>query len=184
MQSADDPQLAEFLQLMQPRRAGTIWSNDDTALAQATKQSSAGLPLPPNQAKQAKGQHKAAKLASAVDNSSDKEEEYQELPSSRDSDASASDSGDEDQPVQDATVLDEGVSDLDYLKSRVKSRVEHQDAEERSSSQTSSLTDTHQVGSLRDAASTKSNVPFSSGISSSSQTSSLTDTHQVGRLGK
>ena len=33
---ADDPQLAEFLQLMQPRRAGTIWSNDDVTLAQAT----------------------------------------------------------------------------------------------------------------------------------------------------
>ena len=32
--SADDPQLAEFLQLMQPRRAGTIWSNDDVTLAQ------------------------------------------------------------------------------------------------------------------------------------------------------
>ena len=30
---ADDPQLAEFLQLMQPRRAGTIWSNDDVAPA-------------------------------------------------------------------------------------------------------------------------------------------------------
>ena len=32
--SADDPQLAEFLQLMQPRRAGTIWSNEDAELAQ------------------------------------------------------------------------------------------------------------------------------------------------------
>lgn len=31
---ADDPQLAEFLQLMQPRRAGTIWSNDDVTLVQ------------------------------------------------------------------------------------------------------------------------------------------------------
>ena len=130
---------------MQPRRAGTIWSNDDIALAQPTRPNSAGLPLPSNQATQAKSQHKAAKLASAVDNSSDEEEEYQELPSSRDSDASASDSGDEDQPVQDAAVLDEGVSDLDYLKSRMKSRIVHQDADERSSSQTSSLTDTHQV---------------------------------------
>ena len=30
---ADDPQLADFLRLMQPRRAGTIWSNDDVTLA-------------------------------------------------------------------------------------------------------------------------------------------------------
>ena len=32
---ADDPELADFLRLMQPRRAGTIWSNDDVALAPA-----------------------------------------------------------------------------------------------------------------------------------------------------
>ena len=37
---ADDPQLAEFLQLMQPRRAGTIWSNDDVTLAQAAAKGS------------------------------------------------------------------------------------------------------------------------------------------------
>ena len=32
---AEDPQLAEFLQLMQPRRAGAIWSNEDASLAPA-----------------------------------------------------------------------------------------------------------------------------------------------------
>ena len=41
MSVADDPQLAEFLQLMQPRRAGTIWSNDDVAPAKLAKQGSA-----------------------------------------------------------------------------------------------------------------------------------------------
>lgn len=121
---------------MQPRRAGTIWSNDDVALAQATKQ---GLPPPPSQAKQPS---KAAKRSASAAVSSDEEEEYQELPSSRDSD-SASDSDVEDQP--DAAVLDEGVSDMDYLKSRMKSTVGAVDVEERSSSQTSSLTDTHQA---------------------------------------
>ncbi len=36
--SAEDPKLAEFLQLMQPRRAGAIWSNEDTELAAAAAQ--------------------------------------------------------------------------------------------------------------------------------------------------
>ena len=30
---AEDPQLAEFLRLMQPRRAGNLWSNEDATLA-------------------------------------------------------------------------------------------------------------------------------------------------------
>ena len=47
--SADDPQLAEFLRLMQPRRAGNIWSNEDAELAKqssqaAAKQHAAGKP--------------------------------------------------------------------------------------------------------------------------------------------
>lgn len=41
MCAADDPELAEFLQLMQPRRAGTIWSNDDVAPAKLAKQGGA-----------------------------------------------------------------------------------------------------------------------------------------------
>ena len=52
---ADDPQLAEFLQLMQPRRAGNIWSNEDAHLAQpgskpAAKSGSGATPQPDNQA--------------------------------------------------------------------------------------------------------------------------------------
>ena len=39
---ADDPQLAEFLQLMQPRRAGNIWSNEDALLAQKSSQAATG----------------------------------------------------------------------------------------------------------------------------------------------
>lgn len=35
---AEDPQLAEFLQLMQPRRAGKMWSNEDANLATAPEQ--------------------------------------------------------------------------------------------------------------------------------------------------
>ena len=41
--SADDPQLAEFLRLMQPRRAGAIWSNEDAELAKQSSQA-AGKP--------------------------------------------------------------------------------------------------------------------------------------------
>lgn len=126
---------------MQPRRAGTIWSNDDVALAQATKQASAELPVPPSQAK---ASSKAAKQSIEVaENSSDDEEEYQELPSAPGSDADESASDIEEQPTGDAAVLDEGISDLEYLKSRVRANVGAQDGT--SSSQTSSLTDTHQV---------------------------------------
>ena len=39
--SADDPQLAEFLRLMQPRRAGNIWSNEDSELAKQSSQAAA-----------------------------------------------------------------------------------------------------------------------------------------------
>lgn len=42
--SAEDPKLAEFLQLMQPRRAGTIWSNEDATLAATSARK---LPPPP-----------------------------------------------------------------------------------------------------------------------------------------
>jgi hypothetical protein len=52
---ADDPQLAEFLQLMQPRRAGNIWSNEDAHLAQpgskpAAKSGSGATAQPGNRA--------------------------------------------------------------------------------------------------------------------------------------
>ena len=43
---ADDPQLAEFLQLMQPRRAGNIWSNEDVQLAQKGSKAAAAAALP------------------------------------------------------------------------------------------------------------------------------------------
>ncbi len=86
--------------------------------------------------------------------SSDEEEDYQELPSGRDSDAQPAsdvDTDEEESDIQggtdsskDAAVLDEGMSDLDYLRSRMKAGVGQRDPEERSSSQTSSLTDTGQ----------------------------------------
>lgn len=82
--------------------------------------------------------------------SSDEEEEYQELPSSRASDAHSdgseadSESLDGADGLKDAAVVDEGVSDLDYLKSRMKAGLDQRDTEDKTSSQTSSLTDTGQ----------------------------------------
>ena len=98
-------------------------------------------------------QARAVIKASAMDVSED-EEDYQELPSSRDSDAQpASDpAAEEDQSdledaaphSKDAVVLDEGVSDLDYLRSRMKAGVGQAEPDDKSNSQTSSLTDTGQ----------------------------------------
>ena len=84
--------------------------------------------------------------------SSDEEEGYQELPSSRDSDAypavdsdtehDDSDLADEANTARDAALLDEGVSDLDYLKSRMKAGVGQAEADDKADSEASSLTDT------------------------------------------
>lgn len=90
------------------------------------------------------------KRTANVAEDSDAEEEYQELPSSRASDADSdgsdadSDSQDGVDGAKDAAVTDEGVSDLDYLKSRMKAGVGLRGNEDKTSSQTSSLTDTGQ----------------------------------------
>lgn len=134
---------------MQPRRAGTIWSNEDVALAQATKQAKPGAVHALKQTKQSS--QSVGQLGKRKDNaadSSDDEDDYQELPSGNgtaaQTDDSDSDAEDAEAAGQDAAVLDEGLSDLDYLKSRMKSHVDtQQEVDDRSSSQTSSLTDTH-----------------------------------------
>ncbi len=91
-------------------------------------------------------------IANEAARSSDEEEDYQELPSSRDSDAHPaadsdtdhddSDLADEANTARNAAVLDEGVSDLDYLKSRMKAGVGQAEADDKVDSETSSLTDT------------------------------------------
>lgn len=79
---------------------------------------------------------------------SDEDDDYQELPSSRasDADSDGSDADTESQKgmdgAKDAAVIDEGVSDLDYLKSRMTAGVGQRGNEDKTSSQTSSLTDT------------------------------------------
>lgn len=90
-------------------------------------------------------------ISNVAARSSDEEEDYQELPS-RDSDAhpaSESDTDNDDSNLadevdtaRDAAVLDEGVSDLDYLKSRMKPGIGQAEADDKADSETSSLTDT------------------------------------------
>ena len=60
---ADDPQLAEFLRLMQPRRAGAIWSNEDAELA---KHSSRAAAEPRAAGKQQAGGRVAAGLETSL----------------------------------------------------------------------------------------------------------------------
>ena len=62
--SADDPQLAEFLRLMQPRRAGAIWSNEDAELAKQSSQAAA--PKPRAAGKQQAGGRVAAGSGAAL----------------------------------------------------------------------------------------------------------------------
>lgn len=62
--SADDPQLAEFLRLMQPRRAGAIWSNEDAELAKQSSQAAA--PKPRAAGKQQTGGRVAAGSGAAL----------------------------------------------------------------------------------------------------------------------
>ena len=91
-------------------------------------------------------------IANEAARSSDEEEDYQELPTSRDSDAHPaaesdtdnddSDPADEADTARDAALLDEGVSDLDYLKSRMKAGIGQAEADDKADSETSSLTDT------------------------------------------
>ena len=94
-----------------------------------------------------------------AEDGSDDEDQYQDLPSNRDSEAAqlASDadpdvneSGLDDAEIDmEEAIMDEGISDLDYLKSRMKASVaQASDEDEPSTSQTSSLTDTGQGGSL------------------------------------
>ena len=90
--------------------------------------------------------------------SSDDEDQYQDLPSKQDSEAAQlasdadtddSESGLNDTAIdKDDVVMDEGVSDLDYLKSRTNTNVVQARDEDETTSQTSSWTDTGQGGSL------------------------------------
>ncbi|GAB4818001.1 hypothetical protein N2152v2_005047 [Parachlorella kessleri] len=116
----EDPKLREFLQLMQPRNKQAIWSNEDLLPA-----GPAGYAVPAAPAAAA-----AERVQLEDGEASEGEDDYQELPgSARASDdegaASGSDSEDSEAPSprhqgQDTVVGDAAVSDLDYLRSRMR----------------------------------------------------------------
>jgi multiple RNA-binding domain-containing protein 1 len=95
----NDPKLQEFLQVMQPRNKQTIWANDDPA--GLLQQGNAGGDT-------------------VVE--SDDDEEYEELPTNNDNNSGSSngDDDEEDDGDKEKVVVDNKVSDLDYLKSRMK----------------------------------------------------------------
>jgi multiple RNA-binding domain-containing protein 1 len=97
----NDPKLQEFLQVMQPRNKQTMWANDDPAglLQQGTT------------------------TGDDVVVDSDDDDEYEELPTNNDNNSGSSsddDDDEEDDGDKEKVVVDDKVSDLDYLKSRMK----------------------------------------------------------------
>lgn len=118
----DDPALQEFLQAMQPRSKANIWSNDVTATS--------------NNIGSAKGGQKPARptprvSASDPDSSDD---EYTDLPAGRAEGLGAASDSDADDchavTHQDATVTDTAVSDMDYLRSRMRKSGQNDEGEE------------------------------------------------------
>ncbi|CAL8464375.1 g3910 [Coccomyxa elongata] len=137
----EDPKLAEFLQLMQPRRAGAIWSNEDTLLAAASSQKRSTALA------QATGANAAEGLAAVEGTVSHARKDVRAGPgrdaadeADESSGSESEEAGGEEAPAQkDATVVDAGVSDMEYLRSRMTSKfeesasdneVQHEDVED------------------------------------------------------
>ncbi|BDA49748.1 Multiple RNA-binding domain-containing protein 1 [Coccomyxa sp. Obi] len=128
----EDPKLAEFLQLMQPRRAGTIWSNEDTVLAAASSQKRSTA-ANVGSAAQASGAGALEGGAAAKGSASNARKDAKAGPGRDAADEADESSGsevedeeeEEQVPAQkDATVVDAGVSDMEYLRSRMTSNFE------------------------------------------------------------
>lgn len=126
----EDPKLAEFLQLMQPRSKQAIWSNEDpllqAAAAGAGRRGGQGKEGAAGRGSDAEGGSGRDLERLALEDGDESEgEEYQELPGGGSSEADVdvdSDAGEssdsEGQP--DAVVQNAAVSDLDYLRSRMR----------------------------------------------------------------
>lgn len=98
--------MAEFLSLMQPRHKKAIWSNEDAFVQENTSQT--GL----------RSQNK--KSVDLVDGENASDDEYEDVEKAAATDGDVPGSA-EDNDV-DGVVVDAGVSDLDYLKSRMTSK--------------------------------------------------------------
>ena len=135
---ADDPKLREFLGLMQPRVNKAVWSNDDTALEMGTT----ALSVDGSLSHQASAlQHTV--LADEEEEDSDGDELYEDLDlkssSSRDRGTPAGDEGsdndDDDDHLdqhkargkKDHVVVAPEISDMEYLRSRVRKHFDDDD---------------------------------------------------------
>lgn len=117
----DDEQLQEFLQVMQPRRKTAIWSNDAEAALPARGQSGAQQQAQPR---------KVATAAVAAGSSDEEDELYEDLPAAEPQGGVEQSEDEESEGAavpKDAAVVDAGVSDLDYLKSRMKQAFQEED---------------------------------------------------------
>ncbi len=104
-----DPKLKEFMALMQPRAKQAVWANDDLGAADGV---TATVDIT--------GGGKQGKIVLEDGNGSD-DELYEDLPKAESSEEGEDSSDDDDEEGgKDAVVVDTGVSDLDYLKSRVR----------------------------------------------------------------
>ena len=114
-----DPKLREFMELMKPRSKKAIWANDDTDGVGGV---GSGAVLPPPQAvdvvlEDGGGSDDDALYEDLVGNNNKSEEEEDD---------------DEEEGDKDEMVMNTAVSDVDYLKSRMKSNFDsdHDDVEE------------------------------------------------------
>jgi multiple RNA-binding domain-containing protein 1 len=104
---AEDPKLREFLAVMQPRNKAAIWDNDDNAIANTQ------LTVPVINAHSSGG----------LDVENEEDALYEDLPA----DGKHGDGSEDEKdiaPAMDPLVVDAAVSDLDYLKARVRKNFE------------------------------------------------------------
>jgi multiple RNA-binding domain-containing protein 1 len=116
-----DPKLKEFMALMQPRAKQAVWANDDLGAADGAVTTAAALGSAPGG-----GAGKGKVVMEDGDGSDD--ELYDDLPAAEasSSEDDSDDAGENEKNV-DAVVVDTGVSDLDYLKSRVRKNFDEDD---------------------------------------------------------
>lgn len=121
----EDPQLAEFLSLMQPRSKSKMWSNDEVLPSnkstKTTKESSKG---------HVRFEHQDLNRQKHASDSDEDDDMYQQLPHIVGGDGVQEMEEDVQEALKDPVVMDEGVSDLEYLKSRVRKWDEDDDNEE------------------------------------------------------
>eukprot|EP00898_Chlorokybus_atmophyticus_P002229 jgi/Chlat1/3006/Chrsp2S08920 len=140
---ADDPQLQEFLAVMQPRRNTKLWANDTVdndnggkggAIAAKKKSSKDALKAARDEAKPQKvksKRNKGQKDGSESDDSELYEDVHNEVPKSADASAESSQQEADDlEEPKSGVVMDDAVSNMDYLRSRVATFNDETDEEE------------------------------------------------------